>query len=165
MPGIELKGFDEFFGRLQGASGRLERETDKAVQKTAAQIRSRTVDGISSQRWASKWPPLSEKYQLFKRANKGSDKVLISGIRGRVNRKGEFKGFKKVLPGNYRNSFEFQKIDNAKWAVGTAYPQARALEMGNPKKNMPARPHLGLALLESKDDFIKNVMDAIRNSL
>jgi phage gpG-like protein len=163
---IELKGFDDFFSRLKEAPNKFKENADKAIQLTALQIRSRVVEGIASQKWKSSWAPLSPKYLAFKMLNKGSNKILISGIRSRVRKRtNDTKPLKKVLLGNYRNSFMTQKIENAVYAVGSNYPQARALELGNPSKKMPARPHLKFAVEESKEDLFKNVMKAMKESL
>lgn len=162
---IELKGFDEFFSRMRNAPAQFGKQADKAIHKTSLQIRSFVVDGIASQKWASQWAPLSEKYKIFKMLNNGSNKMLISGIRSRVRIRTKDKvAIKGGLPGNYRNSFDVSKLDNAVYTVGSNYPQARALELGNPKNKMPARPHLKFATEMGKSEMMKNVIEAMRAS-
>jgi len=163
---IELKGFDEFFTKLKNAPAKFEKLSDKAIHKTALQIRSFVVQGIADQTWASKWAPLSPKYKAFKMLNNGSSKMLISGIRSRYRKRTKDKvALKNGLPGNYRNSFESSKISNAIYAVGSNYPQARALEFGNPKTKMPERPHLQFAVEQGKSELMKNVVEAMKNTL
>lgn len=162
---IELKGFGEFFSKVRNAPAQFEKLSDKAIHKTALQIRSFVVAGIANQTWASQWAALSPKYKAFKMLNNGSNKMLISGVRSRYRKRTKDRvALKSGLPGNYRNSFEASKIGNAVYAVGSNYPQARALEMGNPKNKMPARPHLKFAVEQGKSELMKNVVEAMKGT-
>lgn len=162
---IELKGFDEFFSKVRNAPAQFEKLSDKAIHKTALQIRSFVVAGIANQTWASKWAPLSPKYKAFKILNNGSNKMLISGIRSRYRKRTKDRvALKTGLPGNYRNSFESSKLGQGVYAVGSNYPQARALELGNPKKKLPARPHLQFAVEQGRSELMKNVVEAMKGS-
>lgn len=153
--GIKLENWDDFLKKLGQAPANFERLSDKAIAKTTYQIQARVISGINSQRWAGKWKKLSPKYLAQKARQGGSEKILIGGIR---------KSAKNMLPGNYRNSFAVEKIQMGTWIVGSNYPQARSLEFGSDKTNMPARSHLKFAVEESKDDFFENVLNALKES-
>jgi phage gpG-like protein len=151
---MEIKGFDRLHRVLGEAPRRFRVETDRAVSRTAHIVRSRTVKGIGGE-YQADFAPLSVRYALWKKRHRGSDLILVSGIR---------KGRRQQLGGNYRNSFAVDKIEDGVYAVGSNHPQARALELGYPKKNLPARPHLGRALDESRGDFKDEVLSAMQRT-
>ena len=158
---MELQGFDRLTRVLGDAPSALRRETDRAVARTAHVVRSRTVKGIGGE-YQMDFAPLSERYARWKKRHRGSNLILVSGIR---------RGKKQQVGGNYRNSFAVEKRSEGVYEVGSNHPQARALEMGfdgtdskGRKKNMPARPHLTRALDESSEDYRREVLGALQRA-
>lgn len=151
---MELKGFDRLARVLGDAPAALRRETDRAVARTAHVVRSRTVKGIGGE-YQMDFAPLSERYARWKKRHRGSNLILVSGIR---------RGKKQQVGGNYRNSFAVEKRREGVYEVGSNHPQARALEMGYEPRNLPARPHLTRALDESRDDYRREVLGALQRA-
>lgn len=162
--GLEFTGFREFENVLNHAGSRLESEMDKDIHRSARIIEAGVIKGIKTQKWAGEWKALSDDYVAFKKRVNASPHILISGYRGgKPKKKG--KGLTKLLKvprANYVNSFAVAKIRNGMYEVGSNYPQARALEFGYPKRRLPARPHLGLAIRDSKEDIKKTLDESIR---
>lgn len=152
--GLDLKGFNQFGEMMKRAPGRLVDEMDKAINRTAHNVRSRTVKGIGGE-YQSSFAPLSERYARWKARRRGSNLILVSGVRG---------GKKQQIGGNYRNSFAVEKVESGVYAVGSNYPQARALEKGYAKRNLPARRHLGRAVDESIPDLKREVLEASKRT-
>lgn len=148
-----MKVTDNFGNVLQRIAERLPAELDRAMQISSLQIRDNVASGISAQKW--NWKPLSEKYKEFKQKHNASSKILISGLRLGKN----------IVPTNYRNSFSYQKIEDGIWTVGTNHIQGRTMEFGDKKRKIPARPHLKYAINEHKEDYMKNVKEALKRSI
>lgn len=144
---------DNFGAALESLSEKFGNELDRAMKISALQIRDKVAAGISSQKW--NWENLNEKYSLFKKNHHGSSKILISGIRLGKN----------LVPTNYRNSFSYQQIKPGVWTVGTNHIQGRSMEFGDEERKIPARPHLEPTLLEYKETYMENVMNALKRSL
>jgi phage gpG-like protein len=162
--GLDLIGFDRFNRMLGNAINRVKTEFDKSIHRSALIVQSEVIKGIKSQKWAGEWKPLSKKYVKFKARVNASPHILISGYRGgkpKVRGKGRTK-LSNVPRGNYVNSFAVAKIDNASYAVGTNYPQGRALEFGLPARRLPARPHLSLALRDSRESIKRELDETLR---
>lgn len=168
--GLDLTGFREFENVLNHAGSRIQTEMDKGIHRSAMIIQAGVIKGIKTQKWAGEWKALSQKTIDFKKRVNASPHILISGYRGgkkkvRGGSTGSPTGLTKlsnVPRANYVNSFAVAKIQNAMYAVGSNYPQARALEFGYKKRNLEARPHLGLAIRDSKEDIKKELDESIR---
>lgn len=161
---IEFNGFDNFRNVLNHAGSRIQSEMDKSMHRSARIIEAGVIKGIKTQKWAGEWKALSPRTKKFKERVNASPHILISGYRGGKKKK-RGKGLtrlSKTPRANYVNSFAVAKIGNAEYAVGTNYPQARALEFGYPKRKLPARPHLRLAIRDSKEDIKKTLDESIR---
>lgn len=148
---LDIFGFDEALKKMVELPGRIQSQRNKAVARGAKILVGAVKKKIHSQ--PSSWPGLDEKYEKRKRAQGGSNKKLISGVR---------RGKGSHPSGNYVNSFADQKIADAEYAVGSNHPQARVLEFGFEKKNIKARPHLNPALKEQADNIRKDMVDTMR---
>lgn len=151
---LEIVGFDEAINKCLQLPGKIRAQSDKAVGRGAKILRGAIIKKIHSQ--PSTWPALDPKYQKRKAAAGGSNKKLISGVR---SNKGSHPS------GNYVNSFADEKIADAEYAVGSNHPQARAMEFGFEKKNIKARPHVGPALEESREDIKADMIQTMHEVL
>ncbi len=148
---LEIVGFDEALKKMVELPGRIHRQADKAVARSAKILRAAVVKKIHSQ--PANWPALDPKYAARKAKAGGSNKKLISGVR---SRKGSHPS------GNYVNSFADQKVGDAEYAVGSNHPQARALEFGFEKKKIKARPHLAPAAKETEEERRADMVNTMR---
>jgi hypothetical protein len=149
--GVTTSGFDEFSKYLGGVSRKVDTVMDRRVARAANIIRMNVIKVINSQ--PAGWAALNPKYAAWKAAHGGSRLRLVSGIRNPGSR---------TPAVNYRNSFDVTKLGNAKYASGTNYPQARALERGNEAKGVQARPHFGPAVDQSKPAILQEYKDGVK---
>ena len=150
------QGFEEFFKHLDSYPKSMEKNMDKALRRSAEILRTNLIKGIHSQRWSSSWPALSTKYLEQKEARGDNTNILISGYRAPSSR---------VPTEHYVQSFAVQKRKKLSYAVGTNYPQARALEYGFEARGLPARPHLAPALQDSEEAIKAELSRGFKDSL
>jgi len=149
--GVEMKGFDEFQKYLGGVVRKTDTVMDRAVGRAANIIRMNVIKVINSQ--PAGWAALNPEYAAKKAALGGSRLTLVSGVRNHNS---------STPMANYRNSFDVTKLGNAKYATGSNYPQARALEHGYEAKGVKARPHFQPALDQSKPEILKEYQGAVK---
>jgi len=64
--------------------------------------------------------------------------------------------------GHYVNSWFTRWTGRLRVLLGTNAAQARALEYGNPRRHLEARPHLGPAVDAARDKFIQRMRSIFR---
>ncbi|MCB1201346.1 MAG: HK97 gp10 family phage protein [Leptospiraceae bacterium] len=151
MSQMKITGFEDLGKALVNLSRAVERKGDKRVQRAANIVRTNVIKVINSQ--PGNWRALSLKYAERKAAARGSNKILISGVRTASSNTPSI---------NYRNSFDIEQTGKARFEVGSNHPQARALEFGFEPRNLPARPHLEPAIDESKTAIADEYKEFLR---
>ncbi|MDI7213781.1 phage morphogenesis protein [Leptospira santarosai] len=134
---------DTFGPALSSAVSKGQDKLSKVQDKNATLVQANIIKGIRSQKYKSGWPELSEATKERKEKQGKSPLTLIED-------------------GEYSASYEIVTIDDSTTIVGTNSIQARALERGFETKNIPARPHVGPALEDSKERIIQNFKEAMR---
>ncbi len=150
------QGFEHFFKALDGYSKSVEQNMDHALRRSAEILRTNVTKGIHAQKWSSSWPALSAKYLEQKESRGNNTNILISGHRSPTS----------TNPAqNYVQSFSVAKRKRLSYAIGSNYPQARALEYGFEARGLPARPHLEPALKESEEAIKDELRKGFQASL
>ena len=151
--GVDTFGFDQIGNVMKNITKNLPKELDRAVARSAHVVQANVVKNIRDQK--GDWPDLNEKYREQKQIRGNSPQMLISGHRGGKN---------PTPPSPYFTSFEVAKISDGNYAVGSDYPQARALEYGYEDNGLPARPHVEPAVEDSREFHANEIKEAVMRS-
>ena len=134
--GVELTGDWNKFNELKDMDKHIKKHIGNALEISGEVVRAKIVKGISRQSF---------------------DFVALADSTIERKRKLGKSPLTLVENSDYVSSFA---VDRIKWdevLVGTTMPQGRALEFGFASRNLPARPHVGPALEDSKEEIMKRM--------
>jgi hypothetical protein len=128
---------DVLINRLNDMGSILKKNMERPLLIAGEVVRTNIVKGIRGQKYNFK--PLAPSTVEQKARQKHSNLILIA-------------------QGDYMGSFTVEQRDWDEVHIGTNHNQGRALEFGYKPRNLPARPHVGPGLEESREK-IKDILE------
>jgi len=110
-----------------------------ALEVGAEIVRANIIKGIRDQKYS--FAPLSQRTKEYKQKKGLSPLILIA-------------------EGDYMASFATKAVSWDEVHIGSNHPQSRALEFGYEPRGLPARPHVGPAMMDSIDEVISHLNKA-----
>lgn len=135
--------FTDTFGPVLAKSAGLHKELGKATANNAYLVQRNVVLRIRSSQFQGNYKSLSERYLAYKLRKGFSQNILTK-------------------TGDLGRSFAVTKQSEEVYQVGTNIVYARAMELGNPKKNIPARPYFRPGVEDSIPQMQANWKEALR---
>lgn len=137
--------FTDEFGPVLARSAGLHKELAKATANNAYLVHRNVVLRIRSSQFQGNYKSLSERYLAWKIKKNFSSNILTK-------------------TGDLGNSMRVWKYNDELFNVGTNIVYARAMELGNPKKNIPARPFFRPGFEDSIPQMKDNWKEALRRT-
>lgn len=137
--------FTDTFGPVLAKSANLHNELAKATANNAYLVQRNVVLRIRSSQFQGNYKSLSEAYLAYKLKKGFSQNILTK-------------------TGDLGRSFAVTKQSEEVYQVGTNIVYARAMELGNPKKNIPARPYFRPGVEDSIPQMKENWKEALRRT-